>query len=174
MSEDHATPPVPTVAFKEWAVICDRLTAGRTAVIVRKGGIHERRGAFRPEHDRFWLMATRFHQDPDDLRPAHRDPPPAPPPPGIVRLPGVCEVTGVRHVTDEADLPALAALTPLADRVLLDRFRYKTPGLWVLDVRVLVPPEPVELPDRPAFGGCRSWVDLDGVPDVALRAVGGS
>ena len=153
--------------------MCDRLVAGRTSVIVRKGGIHERRGVFRPEHDRFWLMATRFHQSPDDLRPGFRDPPPDPPPPGVVRLPGVCEVTGVRHLTDESELPSLAGSTPLAEHVLRDRFRYRTPGLWVLDVRVWVPDEPVELPDRPAFGGCRSWVDLGGEPavrDARLRS----
>ena len=38
------------IAFKEWAVICEALALGRQALILRKGGIAETGGAFRPEH----------------------------------------------------------------------------------------------------------------------------
>ena len=148
------------VAFKEWAAVCDALCAGRVDLILRKGGIHERRGAFRPEHDRFWLMATRFHQDPADLAPPFRDFVPDPPPAGVVRLPGWCEVTEVRRLAEEADLDAVRGRHALSDDTARTRFRYKTPGLWALAVRVWVPPAPVEIPDEPGFGGCRSWVDL--------------
>ena len=51
-----------TVAFKEWAVICRALAAGRQAVILRKGGISESGGEFRPEHERFLLLPTHFHE----------------------------------------------------------------------------------------------------------------
>src|ERR1700722_13719814 len=33
-------------AFKEWAVTCQALAAGRQSLLLRKGGIHERDGRF--------------------------------------------------------------------------------------------------------------------------------
>ena len=164
---DEAPPAAATcrVAFKEWAAVCDALCvheagAGAVDLILRKGGIHERRGEFRPEHDRFWLMATRFHQDAADLAPFLRDRLPAPPPSGVVRLPGWCEVTEVRRLTDEAELDDVRGRHALSDETALARFRYREPGLWAIAVRVWVPPEPIEIADEPGFGGCRSWVDL--------------
>ena len=152
------------VAFKEWAAVCAALCRGEVDLILRKGGIHERRGVFRPEHDRFWLMATRFHQDPADLAEHVRGDLPEPPLAGIVRLPGWCEVTAVRRLTIETDLTAVQGRHALSDETVLTRFRYKTPGLWAIAVRVWVPPDPVEIADATQFGGCRSWVDLPELP----------
>ena len=55
-------------AFKEWAVTCQALAAGRQSLLLRKGGIHERNGRFEVEHAEFWLFPTRFHQNPDEIR----------------------------------------------------------------------------------------------------------
>jgi hypothetical protein len=41
------------------------------------------------------------------------------------------------------------------------RFVYRTPGLFVLAVRVCAVPEAVELPETAAYAGCKSWVDLE-------------
>ena len=60
---------MPRFAFKEWAVICDALSRGEQALILRKGGIAEENGEFRPDHARFWLFATYLHQKPDGLKP---------------------------------------------------------------------------------------------------------
>lgn len=164
-------PPSPAVgcrvAFKEWAAVCDALCRGEVDLILRKGGIHERLGTFRPEHDRFWLMATRFHQDAADLAEPLRGRPLAPPPEGVVRLPGWCEATEVRRLESEAEVLSLRGRHALSDETALTRFRYKQPGLWAIAVRVWAPPGPVELPDAPAFGGCRSWVNL---PEPPLAA----
>ena len=148
------------VAFKEWAAACAALTTGRCDVILRKGGIHERRGEFRPEHPAFWLMATRYHQAAADLAPHVRDLAEDPPPAGTFRLPGFCEVTDVRRLTDEAELESLRGRHALSDDAARTRFHYKTPGLWALTVRTGTPPAPIEIADRPSFGGCRSWVEL--------------
>ncbi|MFH5804828.1 DUF1802 family protein [Alienimonas sp. DA493] len=161
------------MAFKEWAAVCDALCTGQVDLILRKGGIHERRGEFRPEHDRFWLMATRFHQDAADLAPSLRGSLPTPPPEGVVRLPGWCEVTETWRLDEEAELEALRGRHALSDETALQRFRYKEPGLWAIAVRVWVPEEPVEIADSPKYGGCRSWVDLPEPPAADLRAVGG-
>lgn len=170
----EASPPdaaTCTVAFKEWAAVCDALCEGKVDLILRKGGIHERRGTFRPEHDRFWLMATRFHQDAADLAPFLRGSLPTPPPEGVVRLPGLCEVVRTWRLNDAAELAALRGRHALSDETALQRFHYKEPGLWALAVQVWVPEAPVEIADSPQYGGCRSWVELPPVSAAGLRAV---
>ena len=148
------------VAFKEWAACCTALMAGRCDVILRKGGIHERRGEFRPEHDAFWLMATRYHQAIGDLAEHVRDLSPAPPPAGTVLLPGFCRVTKTARLTEERDLDDLRGRHPLSEKTARMRFHHKTPGLWALTVEVWVARSPILVADSPRFGGCRSWVDL--------------
>ncbi|MEM9702982.1 MAG: DUF1802 family protein, partial [Planctomycetota bacterium] len=101
---------------------------------------------------------------PADLAEPLRDVLPEPPPTGTVRLPGWCEVTDVRRLTDEAELAALRGRHALSDETALARFRYKTPGLWALSVRVWTPPSPLEIVDERRFGGCRSWVELKQSP----------
>ena len=56
-----------TIAFKEWAAICEALSAGRQIIILRKGGIHEGREGFRVQHREFWLYPTNFHEAANDL-----------------------------------------------------------------------------------------------------------
>jgi hypothetical protein len=152
-------------AFKEWAVICRALAEGKQALIVRKGGIAETTGDFQVEHTRFWLFPTYVHQQTEGIRPeaqplleqAEADRPP----PGIVRLTHFAEVTGIYHV--HALIPALL-LTHLhlwSDETVRKRFEYRTPGLFVLPVRVYRAAALHELPDTAHYQGCRSWVELD-------------
>ena len=49
-------------AFKEWEIIVDALGRGEQILLLRKGGIQEGRGGFRPEYRRFLLFPTRYHQ----------------------------------------------------------------------------------------------------------------
>jgi hypothetical protein len=156
--------PNPPVAFKEWAAVCRALAAGVQTVILRKGGIAEAGGTFRPEHDRFWLYPTFFHEpQAGGIRPdflplltaAEAERPPA----GTVRLMHVAEVVRVRYVSDLDTALALESLHILSQETVRKRFAYREPGLYVLDVRV-TPAEPVELSETPTFLGCKTWVDL--------------
>ncbi len=153
-----------TVAFKEWAAVCLALADGSQTVVLRKGGIHEAGGAFRPEFDRFWLYPTHFHeQQQAGLKPAflpllelaerHR------PAAGMVELSHVVEVTGVRHLTDLDAALALDGRHVLTADVVRQRFHYRTPGLYVLDVRV-TPATRRVVPERPEYVGCKTWVHL--------------
>jgi len=156
--------PANRFAFKEWGAVCAALGAGAQSVILRKGGIHEGPGGFRPDHDEFWLFPTRFHQAPEEIAEAGRhfidvaarDEPP----PGRVRLSLYAAVDQAIPLADEALLVELAGEHILAPHVVAERFHYRRPGLFVLPVRVFALPEPIELPDSPHFAGCRSWVDL--------------
>jgi hypothetical protein len=152
-------------AFKEWAVICQALALGKQALILRKGGIAEDGGDFQIEHTRFWLYPTYTHQQRDGIKPealplleqVEADRPPS----GIVRLSHFAKITGVYHVRDLVSSLMLAHLHLWSEETVRKRFAYQTPGLFVMPVRVYRAPTVVELPDTPAYQGCRSWVNLD-------------
>ncbi len=168
--------PANEWAFKEWAAVCAALSSGRQSVILRKGGIHEGRDGFRVEHREFWLYPTRFHQQPgellDDARDFFEQGLSRQPPAGTVRFTDYAEVTDVVRITDETALPWLAGLHILSDATLAARFHYREPGLFALVVRMHRLAEPVDIPESPHFGGCRSWVDLPGaLPTAGLTPV---
>jgi hypothetical protein len=166
-----------TAAFKEWAVICRALADGRQSVILRKGGISEAGGEFRPEHERFLLLPTHFHEQhrtgiKPDLLPlldaAEADRAPA----GTLRFTHVADVTAVRKVTELDRALALDSLHGWTADTVRQRFHYRTPGLFVLTVRVSALPTPVEVPDRPEYAGCKTWVELtDDVPTHGAKPV---
>lgn len=159
------------IAFKEWAVICRALAAGRQSLIVRKGGIAEANGVFIPEHSRFWLYPTHFHEQQQKgvkaaamplLEEAERDRPV----PGKLRLTNFVEVAGVQFVNSLDRALALDDVHVWSPDVIAQRFHYRTPGLYVLPVRVWQMP-PAEVWERPEFAGCKTWVDLgEGLPDA--------
>lgn len=152
-------------AFKEWAVICKALAEGQQALILRKGGIAETDGDLEVEHTRFWLFPTFTHQQREGIKPealplleqAEADRPPE----GVVRLSHFAEITGVYHVRDLVLALMLAHLHLWSEETVRKRFTYRTPGLFVLPVRVYRAAHIVELPDTPTYQGCRSWVDLE-------------
>src|SRR5438093_782089 len=60
------------IAFKEWAVVVDALGRGEQILILRKGGIRERRGEFQVDHASFWLFATQHHEVERSIIPSKR------------------------------------------------------------------------------------------------------
>lgn len=159
-----------SIAFKEWAAVCRALATGRQSLIIRKGGIAEANGVFTPEHSRFWLYPTYFHEQqqkgvkPDAmplLEDAERDRPEA----GKLRLTNFVDVAGVQFVADLDRALALDDLHVWSPDVIAQRFHYRTPGLYVLPVRVWQA-TPAEVWEKPEYAGCKTWVDLgDGLPD---------
>jgi hypothetical protein len=155
-----------SIAFKEWAVICRALAEGRQSLILRKGGIAEVGGRFRPEHDRFLLYPTFFHEQhrtgiKPELLPlldaAEADRPPA----GRLRFTHLAAVSSVSHVTDLEKALALDSLHGWTADTVRQRFAYRTPGLFVLPVRVYRLTAPAEVVERPEYAGCKTWVELD-------------
>ena len=168
------------VGFKEWAAVCHRLAAGRQALILRKGGIHEESGLFRPDHDRFWLYPTRFHESqqtglkPDAVRDfAACEPYPVELPPGAVLLRALAEVHAVYRLDTLETALALDAFHCWTPETVAQRFHYRRPGLFALVVRVGVLPATWTFPETPEFAGCKTWVPLgEMVPEwLAARAV---
>ena len=142
------------------------LTAGRASVLLRKGGISERRDGFEVEHREFWIFPSHFHQNPRELSPAFRsaedrDTAPAPPP-GSVRIGSYAVVTDAFRVSELEPLRRLEGLHPLAPETVESRFAYRgRPYLHALLLRVHRMPVPHVIANTLGYEGCVSWVELD-------------
>ncbi len=160
------------VAFKEWVAVCRAIGAGVQSVILRKGGIAEAGGAFRPEHDRFWLYPTHFHEQQQvgiksayhaHLAEAVRDRPAA----GSVRFTHYVDVTAVHHLTALDTVLWLDGLHIWTAETVTQRFHYRRPGLYVLVVRAFALPQPATVLEHPEYAGCKTWVELVASPAAA-------
>jgi hypothetical protein len=153
-------------------VIVDALLQGEQIVDVRKGGLHEEGRHFGVRSERFWLQPTYLHQQAELLKPAYR---PAlervlseAPPEGTLRIPGWAEVVGVATLTDPEELATVDGRFIWTLDYAGSRLKWKKRDpLWLLALRVHVLDEPLEVPDRPEYAGCTSWVDVHDLPDPA-------
>ena len=151
-------------ALKEWASVERALAAGRVSLLVRKGGISERRGGFDVEHRAFWIFPTAFHQSAEELAPGFRDllGGAVPASRDEVRLRVFAEVAEAFRVGSLEVMGRLAGLHPMAMETVRSRFEYKgRPYLHVILARAYVLPEPVVIPNTIGYEGCVSWVTLD-------------
>ena len=154
-----------SIAFKEWAVICEALAAGRQSLIIRKGGISEAGGVFRPEHSEFLLYPTFFHEHRVGVKQAflplldHAED--NRPEAVTIRFSHFVRVTDVQHFTDLDAVLALDSQHAWTPDVVKQRFHYRTPGLFVLKVDVFRLATVEVRPERPEYAGCKTWVQLD-------------
>ena len=157
------------LAYKEWAVIVHALVEGEQVLDVRKGGLREDGRHFGLQATRLWLYPTAEHQQPQLLKPAYRH---------LIELASASPVGEPIRIDSWADIVGLATLTTPDELAALDskliwtfdyaesRLRWKKRDpLWVLALRVYRLHEPVIVPWRAEYGGCTSWVDLQGLPD---------
>ncbi len=159
------------IAFKEWAVICEALAQGKQSLILRKGGIAETAGRFRPDHNTFVLYPTAFHEHRENVKPAagplweaaHQHPVP----PGTLRFTHWVEVVAVQQIREFDRVLALEPLHVWSSEVVHQRFQYRTPGLFALVVRVYQLASEVLQAERPEYAGCKSWVQLEAPVDTA-------
>ena len=156
-------------AYKEWGVVVRALLAGEQVLDVRKGGIREEGRHFGVRSTRLWLYPTVEHQRPELLKPAYRhwvdESVAAAPADRAIRVEGWADITGIATVTDPAVLDALDSRFIWTTEYAGSRLRWRSRDpLWVLALRVHVLDEPITVPFRDAYGGCTSWVDLDGLP----------
>jgi hypothetical protein len=159
MRPKYAVPGTCRVAFKEWAGVCAALLEGRQSLILRKGGVDEASGGFRPEHDAFWLYPTYVHQAQQGLKPEARTAPDDAPDPTDVVLCGLAVVARVDRVENPEILPSIDSLHVWTAETVSKRYAYRTPGLWVLTVRIHRAP-PARLKVMPEYAGCKTWVPL--------------
>ena len=152
-----------TPALKEWSAAVHALLDGRQTVLLRKGGIGEKR--FEMAAQEFLLFPTVAHSHAERVRPEHRD---------------LLDAAAVDSTEDwlvvraaakvVAALPVnrpdgLAAIEDLhiwtAASVRADRLDFRPKHkLAVLVVQAIPLVEPVRLARTPEYAGCTSWVQL--------------
>ncbi|OBI04175.1 hypothetical protein A5715_06155 [Mycolicibacter heraklionensis] len=160
------------MALKEWSAVIAALLAGRQRILLRKGGIHEKR--FAVSADEFLLFPTAVHSHAERVRPQHRDllaPAAADSTADQVLVRAAAKVIAALPVErpealeDIADLHIWTTESVRADR--LD-FRPKH-RLTALVIQVFPLSTPVRLPRSPDYAGCASWVQLP-IADPELGA----
>lgn len=135
-------------ALKEWETVCDRLGRGEDVLVLRKGGILERREGFRVEHREFFLFPTRFHERGGA-------------PPARVELRHYASVEEDFRVGDLAALRRLEGMHSVPWEDVERRFHYgDEKGVHVLLLRAWRLARAPAIEDAGAYDGCRSWVEL--------------
>jgi hypothetical protein len=154
---------VPEHALKEWAVTIAALAAGDQVLIVRKGGIGEKR--FDLPHPRFHLFPTYAHQRPElvkaDARSRFADPLARRDEPQRLPLAVYAELHAAHPIADLEALRAIDPLHVLTAEYAAERLRWRRiHPLWAAVLRVWTLPDPPVLEVAPEHGGCVSWVEL--------------
>ncbi|WP_445169732.1 DUF1802 family protein [Mycolicibacterium sp. Dal123E01] len=158
-----------TTALKEWSAAVHALLDGRQTVLLRKGGIHEKRFAVAAEE--FLLFPTIAHSHAQRVRPEHRDllagsAPDSTEDQVVIRAAAkVVAAVAVSNVDGLAGLEDLHIWT--ADSVQADRLDFRPRHrLTVLVVQALPLVDPIRLAREPQYGGCTSWVQLPASAEV--------
>jgi len=155
-------------ALKEWAVIVHALLEGEQILDVRKGGLREDGRHFAVQSERVWLYPTAEHQKADLLEEPYRhwiELAPTSPVGQPIRIDGWADIVRIATVTEPEQLEAIASRLIWTSDYAESRFNWKKRDpLWVLALRVHRLLEPITVPWRDEYGGCTSWVDLDGLP----------
>ena len=159
-----------TPALKEWSAAVHAMLDGRQTVLLRKGGIHEKR--FDLAAGEFVFFPTVAHGHAERVRAEHRD---------------LLDAAGRDSTDDQIVLRAgakVVAAVPVnrpeglddfedthiwtAASVRSDRLDFRPKHrLTVLVVQARPLAQPQRLPRDPAYAGCKSWVDLPVSPDWA-------
>ncbi len=146
-----------------------RVARGEQSLILRKGGIIEEGGEFKPDRPAFLLFPTYAHQSPDSViekaRPWLLELEDEQPETGTVDFRNFAVVTDVLRVHS---LPAVLLLRGQhiwSDDVVEERFHRWRDSIYALVVRVYELPLVATFELREEYTGCKSWVDL--VEDVS-------
>lgn len=154
-----------SLALKDWAVAVEALLRGETCVLLRKGGIRDGRPGFQVKSREALLLPNREHQRPELVKEAFR-PRIELPPPGW--KPVEVQVLGWVQIVEDFEITSLESVTALGrhhiwtDTFAAERFGWRpTHPLHVLLIRAYRLAVPQAIRWREAYGGCRSWADLD-------------
>jgi hypothetical protein len=157
-------------ALKEWSAAVHALLDGRQTVLLRKGGIHEKR--FAVTASRFLLFPTVAHSHAERVRPEHRDlldAAAADSTDDAIMLRAGAKVVAAVEVNQPGALEEIAPLHIwTAESVRTDRVDFRPKHrLTVLVVQASPLIEPLRLVRTPDYAGCTSWVQLPVNPEWA-------
>lgn len=158
------------LALKEWHVAAEAIARGDQVVTLRKGGIREKEFAVRGS--RFWLFPTWEHENEAQVKPAWRT--------ELRRSLAERRADGRIPIRCRCTVAAAWELSEPEALETIDGFHLWTPAyaeerlswrprkpLSVLLLRAEALVEPVLLDPDAAYGGCRSWLELEAAPSEA-------
>lgn len=158
---------LPRPALKEWAAVVAALLEGQQTVLLRKGGIHEKRFVA-PGTDAaalFPLFPTTAHSHLERVRPEFQDLVSATAADSTDTEIVVRAVVGVVDVVEVARPDRIAALEPFhlwtTESVRTDRLDFRPRHRLAALVVQAFPIEPVTITRTADHAGCRSWLDLE-------------
>jgi len=151
-------------ALKEWRVAVEALEQGETIVLLRKGGIREAGGKFAIAHAQVLLYPTDEHQRPHWLKAPYASRVEFVPSgwhPSTVPITAWASITDVLPMDGTDRLAALLPFHIWNEDFVAERLRWKPDQpLHVLLLRVYRLRQPRTLDFIPAYGGCKSWIEL--------------
>lgn len=152
-------------ALKEWSIAVDALEQGQTILLLRKGGIREDGGRFAVPFHRVLLYPTFEHQNPDLLKPKygyHVQTVESGWHPDTIKISAFADITNIFQVIDPKLVTAMLPFHIWNDRFVEERLKWKPRSpLYLLLLRVWKLPQVQEISYQEAYGGCRSWLELD-------------
>lgn len=152
-------------ALKEWATAVQALEVGKTIMLLRKGGIHERNGRFQVAHDEILLYPTYEHQQAFLLKTEYANDVHSVTSgwhPETVGISSWAKITDILPVDDENIVNELLPFHIWNEHFICDRLKWKPrQPLYLLLLRAYNLPQPQEIPYRSEYGGCKSWIDLE-------------
>lgn len=159
-----------TPALKEWSAAVHALLDGRQTILLRKGGIGEKR--FDVAAREFLLFPTVAHSHAERVRPEHRDLLDVAASDSTdeqLLLRSAAKVVAALPVNRPDGLPEIEDLHIWTTAsVRADRLDFRPKHkLAVLVVQAIPLVEPVRLDRVPEYAGCTSWVQLAVTPALA-------
>ncbi|MFN3323026.1 MAG: DUF1802 family protein [Bryobacteraceae bacterium] len=158
-------PASTNIALKEWAALTEALLAGRQIFLLRKGGIVEARRGFELRHPGFLFFPTLEHQHynllkPEDLHWLNQAAAHVEPNRILLRCFAVVD-TVLPAPASAGALHAAARHFIWNDTFLEQRYAYRPDlPMYLIVVRTFRLAHPQAIPDREAYTGCKSWVNL--------------
>lgn len=149
------TAPSPSLALlREWSSVVDSVAAGRTYVLIRKGGIAEGKEGFQIKRSFFGLLPTLFHQV-KNANPAAE----APAPPTIVSV--LAQLVEAWSVPSMVSLEGISAFHGYSADQLATRQQYKSERpLNLMIIRAFRLRQPVSIAPGQIRTVCRSWAEV--------------
>ena len=151
-------------ALKEWTVAVEALEAGKTIMLLRKGGIRETAKNFSIQHTHVWLYPTYEHQKPHLLKPEYAEKVTVVESgwhPETVRIGSLAHITQVLTVHKPEQVSLLQPYHIWNEQMVSDRLKWKPhQPLSILLLRVYRLWQPIMIPYSQSYGGCKSWLDL--------------
>ena len=164
-------PTICSIALKEWAVTVRAMDRGDQILLLRKGGIREEGRDFRVSYPEFLLYPTFEHQQEEllhqgyhqDLRHVLSEPRDI----DTITFRDWARVEEVIELTEQEKLDSISPHCIWTQDYAQKRLHWKPRyPLSIMLLRLYRLQEPKTLPYLPAYGGCKSWVQLS--QDVPL------